>query len=76
MNLTPTQQKQISEYLIDLELSSGIYRNQEQINFVIDYFERMTPRELYAILNEQERRNFVLNQPLNHQSNRLLRGAL
>lgn len=76
MNLTRTQQKQISEYLIDLELSSGIYRNQEQINFVIDYFERMTPRELYAILNEQERRNFVLNQPLNHQSNRLLRGAL
>lgn len=76
MNFTPTQQKQISEYLIDLELSSGIYRNQEQINFVIDYFERMTPRELYAILNEQERRNFVLNQPLNHQSNRLLRGAL
>ena len=76
MNFTPTQQKQISEYLIDLELSSGIYRNQEQINFVIDYFERMTPRELYAILNEQERRNFVLNQPLNHQSNRLLKGAL
>lgn len=76
MNLTRTQQKQISEYLIDLELSSGIYRNQEQINFVIDYFERMTPRELYAILNEQERRNFVLNQPLSHQSNRLLKGAL